>query len=343
MAFEYTIPEKLSADLILSKVSEESIMQFYLGIDIRSKKLFRSPLRSDKNPTCSIFRNKRGRLIYKDFATGQYLDCWNVVMTKYSCNYYEALKMVANDFGIQHDSTLKRNKGVIKQVPRIEDKEMAKIQVEVQDFTELELKWWAKYGITKETLEKFRVFSCKHVFLNDNVVAQSQQHCPIFGYYGGKYQGLELWRCYFPKRTSYRFLTNWPSKKIQGYDQLPKNGKILCITKSMKDTMVLDSLGIPSCSPNSETQFISDTMLDNLKKRFKKIVVLFDNDQTGITFMNKLKKQHPEFIYTWIPRKYEAKDVSDFYKSYGRNKTIKLINQFIKHLTKNKNGKIESA
>ena len=335
MAFEYTIPEKLSSDLILSKVSEESIMQFYLGINIRSKKLFCSPLRADRHPTCSLFRNSKGRLIYKDFGDGSYLDCWNFVMKKYGVNYYQALKIIANDFNIQHDSSIKKNKGkIVYNIPRIEDKDIAKIQIEAQDFTELELKWWNKYGITEKTLKKFNVFSCKHIFLNGNLYAQSQQHNPIFGYYGGKYQGLELWRCYFPKSKSTRFLTNWPSKKIQGYSQLPKSGKVLVITKSMKDTMLFDELGIPSCSPNSETQFISDSVLEDLKKRFKKIIVVFDSDYTGITFMNKLKKKHPEFIYTWVPRKYGAKDISDFYKANGKKKTIKLINEFISYIKK---------
>ena len=339
MAFDFTIPEKLSADLILSRVSEETLMQFYLGIDIKSKKLFRSPLRADKHSTCSLYRNSKNKLIFKDFATGQHLDVFNVVATKYSVNYYEALKIIANDFGIKHDSSIKKNKGKIDyNIPKIEDKEMARIQVEIQEFTELELKWWSKYGITRETLKKFNVFSCKHVFLNGDLYAQSQQHCPIFGYYGGKIQEhgekIELWRIYFPKNKSYRFLTNWPSKKVQGFSQLPSKGKVCVITKSMKDTMVFDSLGIPSCSPNSETQFLSDQMLDNLKKRFKKLIVLFDNDQTGIIFMNKLKKKYPELLYTWIPRKYEAKDISDFYAKYKRKKTIQLINDFIKYIKK---------
>ena len=114
---------------------------------------------------------------------------------------------------------------------------------------------------TLETLKRFNVYSCKHVFLNGQLVAKSQQHCPIFGYYGKKYQGIELWRCYFPKRTSFRFITNWPSKKIQGYDQLPKSGKLLVITKSLKDVMCLYSCGITACAPNSENLFISDAVL----------------------------------------------------------------------------------
>lgn len=335
---DFQFQPKLTKELILSRFSEEQIMEFYLHIPIK-KGLFRSPLRRDKEPTCSFYRSGRGDLIFKDFATGQHLNVFGVVQSLFNCDYFEALKIIANDFGIVRDRTIARNPGKINSNPvQIKDKEMSKIQIEVQDFSELELKWWGKYGIDLNILKKFDVYSCKHLFLNGQLFAKSQQHCPIFGYYGKKYQGLELWRCYFPKRTSFRFITNWPSKKIQGYDQLPKQGKLLVITKSMKDVMCLYSCGITACAPNSETQFLSDNVLDDLKQRFKHIVVLFDNDETGISFMNKLKKKHPDLIYTWIPRRYNAKDISDYYKEYGRKETLNLIKEFVLWLKNRENS-----
>lgn len=335
----FILPEKINLNkkFILSKISEEQIMAFYLKVPINNKKLFRSPLRSDKHNTCSIFRSNNGTLLFKDFATGQALNCFEIVKTLYKCDYYTALHIIANDFGLIRDNTLVKNRGkIISKDFKIDEKEFSKIQVEIQDFTNLELKWWAKYGITKDILDKFNVYSCKHVFLNGQLIAKSQQHCPIFGYYGKKYQGLELWRCYFPKRREGRFIGNWPTKKIQGLEYLPKSGNLLVITKSMKDVMCLYSLGISAVAPNSETQFISDTMLSDLKKRFKHIIVLFDNDLTGISFMNKQKRLHPELIYTWIPRESGAKDISDFYKIYNKKKTQELIKDYILYL---KNGK----
>lgn len=334
MNFEFK--PNITKDLILSRYSEEQIMEFYLHVPIK-RGLFRSPLRRDKEPTCSFYRNNSGDLIFKDFATGQHLNVFGVVQDMFKCNYFEALRIIANDLGIVRDNSIIKNSGKINTNPIIiKDKEISKIQVEIQEFSDLELKWWKRYGITLDILKKFDVYSCKHVFLNDQLFAKSQQHCPIYGYYGKKYHGLELWRCYFPKRTSYRFITNWPSKKIQGYDQLPNTGKLLVITKSMKDTMCLYSMGIASCSPNSETQFISNTVLEELKNRFEHIVVLFDNDYTGITFMNRTKKLHPELIYTWIPFKYKAKDISDYYKEYGRKETLNLIKNFILWLKENR-------
>jgi len=336
MNFNLLNKPKLNKELVLSKLTEEQVFSFYIGSEVKSKQLFRSKLRNDKNPTCSIFRNKSGTLIYKDFATGQYLDCFNYVMELFHCDYYTALNIIANDFNIIQNTSIIKNKGkIISNAFKIEEKEFSKIQVEIQEFTELELKWWAKYGISKDILKKYNVYSCKHVFLNDQLIAKSQQHCPIFGYYGRKYQGNELWKIYFPKRKEYRFIGNYPSRKMQGYDQLPESGKICCITKSQKDVMCLYSLGIPACAPNSETVIPLDAIIDNLKKRFTYIIALWDNDYTGITFLNKFKKKHPELIYTWIPRHLDAKDISDFYAKYKRKKTLDLIKSFLIYL-KNK-------
>lgn len=329
MNINFSFKPNITKELILSRFSEEQLMEYYLHVSVK-KGLFRSPLRKDRRPTCSFYRNGSNTLIFKDFATGQHLNIFGVVQEIFRCNYFEALRIIANDMGIVRDKSLQKNSGKINENPvKIQDKEMSKIQVEIQDFTNLELKWWEKYGITPEILKYFNVYSCKHVFLNGQLIAKSQQHCPIFGYYGKKYQGIELWRCYFPKRTSFRFITNWPSKKIQGYDQLPKKGKLLVITKAMKDTMCLYSCGIIACAPNSENLFISDTMLEKLKNRFENIVVFYDNDRPGLYNMAKIRKEHPELIYISIPKKYGSKDISDFYKDYGRKETLNLIKQFI--------------
>ena len=325
----FSFQPKITKELILSRFSEEQLMEYYLHLPVK-KGLFRSPLRRDKQPTCSFYRNKSGTLIFKDFATGQHLNVFDVVQSIFRCDYFESLRIIANDFGIVQDNTLHKNPGKINLNPiKIKDKEISKIQIEVQEFTDSELKWWGKYGISKDILKRFDVYSCKHVFLNDQLFAKSQQHCPIFGYYGKKYQGLELWRCYFPKRTSFRFITNWPSKKIQGYDQLPKKGKLLVITKSMKDSMCLYSCGITACAPNSENLFIPDKVLEDLKNRFENIVVLYDNDKPGLYNMAKIRKEHPELTYVFIPKRYGSKDISDFYKDHGRKETLNLIKTFI--------------
>lgn len=322
MKLNFEIEPEITKEFLLSKFNEETFMTYYLGIPVK-KGLFKSPLRGDHVPTCSFFRNKAGELIFKDFSGAFYGNFINVVMYKYQCNYYKALKIIASDFGLIGTSI---KKTPIKVQETFKDSGQAVINVEIQDFTEQELKWWNKYGITEKILKKFKVYSCKNVWLNGNYFAKSAQNNMMFGYYGGIKDKVELWRIYFPQRKEYRFLSNWNSNKIQGFNQLPKTGNILVITKSMKDVMTLYSVGIPAIAPNSETLFISDNILSNLKERFNRIFVLYDNDLPGISNMNKIKKLHPELNYLWIPRETGAKDISDLHKLLGK----KNFNVFLK-------------
>ena len=61
--FEFSFGESITKEFILSKLTEESIFCYYLGIPQVSKKLIRSKLRKDKNPTCGFYRNKAKNII----------------------------------------------------------------------------------------------------------------------------------------------------------------------------------------------------------------------------------------------------------------------------------------
>lgn len=323
---DFTFEPKISKGYLLSKYSEETYMEYYLGIPVK-KGLFCSPLRKDNTPTCSYFRNKSGELIFHDFSGDFYGNFISVVMRKYNVSYNKALNIIAEDFGLKKKVST-RVVHIKESTSKFEKTGPAKIGIEIKDFTDKELKWWKEYGITEEILKKFKVYSCKNIFLNDELVNTFNNNL-MFGYYGGKKNGLELWRIYYPGRTTYRFLSNWPSKKLQGYSQLPKSGKLLVITKSMKDCMTLYSLGINAIAPCSETLFVADAVIQELKNRFKYIVVFYDNDIPGISNMRKIKKKYPELIYFYIPRRYKAKDISDFYKLYKKKQTLEFIKNSI--------------
>ncbi len=334
--FEFSFGDSVTKEFILARVSEEEIFCYYLGISSISKKLICSKLRQDNNPTCGFYRNNKGELYLHDFATGEFYNCFSLVMQLFSVGYYQALRIIANDFNLKSFSNITKTPGqFVTNVKKYVDTGMSKIQIERKDFSQEELDWWLQFGITKETLKKFKVHSCKSVFLNDALYSMTKSPNMVFGYYGGKMEGKELWRIYYPfnkHNGGIRFLTNWPAKKIQGFEMLPKTGNLLVITKSMKDVMCLHEFGINAIAPNSETLFISDSVLEQLKKRFKRIVVIYDSDSAGIASMRKIKKLHPEFIYTWIPRDYECKDISDLYKYKGRQLTLNLITKFVKWL-----------
>ena len=97
MYFSALEPE-ITKEFIFSKINQESIMQFYTGIDVTSKKLHLSPFRNDHKVTCALYKSKSNILYLHDFATNEHINCFQVVMKKYGVNYYEALQIIARDF-----------------------------------------------------------------------------------------------------------------------------------------------------------------------------------------------------------------------------------------------------
>lgn len=299
-------------------------MEHYTGVHVK-KGLFISPLRTDREPTCSFYKTASGDLILNDFNGSFCGNFISVVMYKFNCNYYKALQIIANDFGLIKRKNIKVNPPKIEYSGEVlEENKTASIRVEIKDFTEKELLWWKSFGITLETLKNFKVYSCKNIFLNHNFFSYSTEKTPMYGYYGGKRNGLEMWRIYTPSKKKFKFLSNWNKCMIQGANMLPETGDFIVITKSMKDVMVLYEFGIPAVAPNSESTFVSDNQLKKLKERFKKVIILYDNDLAGIHAMNKFRK-NKDVLCMWLPRN-KAKDISDYFKAYGKNKTLELIN-----------------
>ena len=321
-----SLKPKVTKDFILSKVNQESIMHYYTGHDVNSKKLFTSVLRNDNHVTVSYYKSKSGILYMHDFATNEHIDCWNVVMRLYNCNYYEALNIIARDFELidgEHQISS------FKIIPEIKESESAKIQVQIKEYTNEELDWWKQFGISKKTLKKYCIYSIQHVFLNGELKFTSSKQCPIYGYYFGKDKnGIEKWKIYFPLKENYRFLNNLSKKVLQGYHQLPKTGDLLVITKSMKDLMAMYEFGIPAVSPNSETLFVDDKKLEEFKQRFKHILVIYDNDRPGMHNMWLIRKEHPELNYYYLPW-YLSKDFTDSIKLVGVENMKEYINEFM--------------
>lgn len=331
MKFINVFKENITKEYLFSKgINQESIMTYYTGTNVNSKKLFLSPFRQDKHVTCSYYKSKSGILYLHDFATNEHINCFEVVMRLYNCNYYKALDIIAKDFGlIETSKEYEKIKNKPKIIDPIKESDLTIIQCQIKDFTDKELEWWNQFGINQKLLKKYHVFSIKHIFLNGELKFTSSETCPIYGYYFGKDKnGLERWKCYFPAKENYRFIGNLSKKILQGYQQLPKTGDLLVITKSMKDCMALKAFNIAACSPNSETLFINDKQLEEFKKRFKHIIVMYDQDRPGKHNMWLIRKQHPELNFFCMPKSLK-KDFTDTIKEIGMDKMKELVNNFM--------------
>lgn len=302
---EQTKQPDITLDWILSKVTEYDIYAKYIG-EFKVGMIYNSPFRKDKNPSFGIFYSKRtNQLLFKDHGTGE---CGNVIkfVQLYTgiTNYPDILKDIVNRLNISNSTKLTTTQYKLPTE--------TVIGIVRQNFTETDKKYWSQFNIDINTLKKFNVFSIKYYLCNGVVKGIYKDTNPMYAY--KVYNNFKIYRPLGDKYTKWR--NNLTEYDIQGYEQLPQKGDTLIITKSMKDVMCLYKMGIPAISPSSESTFIPDKCLEELKTRFKRILILFDRDVAGIKYLRKINKK-TGLEPLLINKKFNAKDVSDAIKLNG--------------------------
>ena len=311
--------QQITLDWILSKVTEYDIYSAYIG-NFKVGMIYNSPLRKDKNPSFGCYYSRKTKqLLFKDHGTG---DCGNVIkfvsLFTGLTNYSDILNDIVNKLKITNNTQLVSSKQYISSQETV-------IGIVRQDFTQTDINYWSQFNISLDTLKKFNVNSIKYYLCNGIVKGIYKDINPMYAY--KVYNHFKIYRPLADKYTKWR--NNLTENDIQGFKQLPKTGDILIITKSMKDVMCLYEMGIPAISPSSESTFIPDKVLEQLKKRFKRIIILFDRDEAGVKYLRKMSlKTGLEGML--IHKKFKAKDISDAIKANGFEKIKNWIYKELK-------------
>lgn len=306
----------ITLDDILSKVTEYDIYSKYIG-HFKIGLIYNSPFRKDKNPSFGIFYSKKsGRLLFKDHGTGE---CGDIIkfVSLYTgiTNYNDILNRIVKDLNITNNTVLKASKEYKIPTETV-------IGVVRQDWTDVDKQYWSQFGITIDTLKKFNVSSIKYYLSNGIVKFTYKDTNPMYAY--KVYNHFKIYRPLADKYTKWR--NNLQEYDIQGFQQLPKKGDLLIITKSLKDVMCLYEMGYTAISPASESTFIPDKVLDMLKNSFKRILICFDRDAAGVKNMRKisLKTGLNGFL---VHKKYKSKDISDAVKNNGFEEIKQWLNK----------------
>lgn len=317
----------IDKEFILERLSQEEIFERYLGIEIDFTELVKSPLREDSNPTCTFKRLAGGVVVFKDWSGHFSGNCFDVVVYLYECNFWDACRRIAYDFGLVDKLGFegKKRKPIVK---IYEERDSATvIQVKWRAFNNLDLSYWADHCIERETMVRYCTAPVQHAWVNGKMCYSARDEDPCYGYYfAGEY------KLYFPLRTEYRFLGNY--KGLQGYEQLPEKGKLVVVTKSLKDVMFLFQIGIAAVAPPSESSILTKDQYKDLSSRFMTVVSLYDFDLTGIRSANKMKRVFgiPRVFFTngrFGTVDYDGKDVTDIARKHGCDHADRVINELL--------------
>lgn len=325
----------ITPENILANVSQEQIFAFYLGKDIRLGECISSPLRRDKNPSWNLFASRNGNILYKDFSTGESGDCFKLVCRLYNINYYEALLKINEDFQLGLVSYSDKIYSMID-IPeyKVYRKSSKSITFTVRKrFNKEDLSYWNSFNIDEELLRYYNVIPVDKVFIENKVIWYSYMDNPIYGYLFNKdlKKSFKLYRPLESDKQK-KWMGTCDGSVLQGWNQLNVYGDMVIITKSMKDSMVLRTMGYDSISPQGESMKMGIKVVDELFVRFGKVYILFDNDESGISGARYFTDNFgiiPFFLPIEYKETIKIKDISDYVKYYGFEYSKKLVQKMI--------------
>lgn len=312
-----------SRSAIFSLVDDYTLFCFYLEQEVIINQAILSPLRvlkADTLPSFVVYPGRNNELRYFDHGTGEGGSVLDFIQALYGYKTLEDVyARISEDFSLDLVAkTVDKTKLVYLKpgdYSRIGFKDVIN-----QEFTAEGMAYWNSYHITREILDEYEVHQVKYILLDDGKMIK-----PLgltFSYRIGLHH-----KVYQPFNPEMKFRNNFPRNYVEGYYQLMKRkvkSQILFITKSTKDVLCYRRMKLDAVAPKAENQVIPDFIIEELKKIYPYIFMVFDDDPAG----RKGVTRYP-FPAIWIPREELVKDTADHMKKYSPEITKQLLKRLV--------------
>ena len=311
-------------DDVLRVASEAQIVSYYLGI-LKVPCIINSPLRQDRHPSFGLYSPNGTEINYIDFSTRDSGTIFTLLKNMWNLDYPEVFKRICQDFSKFNSkaTVIKSSKCDITSQGSSSNIDM---KCKVREWKDYDLEYWASYGITLPWLKYANVYPISHKI----IVKDGKEF--IFG--ADKYayayvefkEGKTTLKIYQPfNKRGFKWANKHDRSVISLWTKVPKTGDKIVVCSSLKDALCLwANTSIPAIAIQGEGYGISDTAINELKRRYKEVYILLDNDEAGLRDGEKLSAS-TGFINLVLPNINGAKDVSDLYKSLENKKRFKDI------------------
>tara|TARA_R110002074_G_scaffold47610_3_gene122016 strand:- start:6397 stop:7374 length:978 start_codon:yes stop_codon:yes gene_type:complete len=302
------------------------VFQYYLnlpeqltGQNIKIKSIFNP---NDKTPSFCIYVNQTiMQYKFKDFSTGKNGNKVDLVKLMFNIEYPEASRKIVKDYNL-----FVKNNGV----QQLNFKPGLKWEVDfikTRQWNKNDSEYWLSFRIGMSILTEYNVKPIEYY----NLIKSKKDHIDTLKFKGKNLYGYfdkhgEIYKIYQPTSSKHKFHKVKPY--LQGYDQLKFNNPYLVICSSLKDALCLKGMGynIEVIAPDSENTMIKPHVIEHLKKKYKKVITLFDNDQAGLEAIEKYKNLY-NLHGCVLPM---SKDISDAIKNYGLEKVHAILKPLLK-------------
>ena len=291
-----------------------------------------SPFRVDNNPSFSIYLDNDNHIKFKDFGDsdcrGSLLD---LLCKKWNCSFYQVFDKILEVMQKQSGSDVTIKPKQVRLMTRKESSELTKIQVAVRPWKDYDLEYWKSYGIEKQWLKYAEILPISHKIITkkDSETGKTRKYIfPADKYaycFIERKEGNLSIKIYQPYNTNgFKWCSKMDSSVVGLWTKIPEYGDRVVLCSSMKDALCLAcQCHIPTLCLQGEGYNMSDTAINELKRRYKKVFICYDTDVAGLLDSENLAIKTG--FKNIIPNLGECKDLSDYYKSLENKEDFKQL------------------
>lgn len=313
---------------ILERVDEYTLYCHYLGFEVIIGAKYPCPdgIRLsngkplDHNPSFGIFERRTGgnlphEFLWKDQSYGYVGDIFDLVQRTIPGlkTRRDAILYIAAEFGF--GGTFQGRTSIVG-IHQRKYLDPVKISIKSKPWTTREYLYWDRGNVNAKILNAYYTYVLQCYWMTEAQVVPDIPKSMAFAY-----RIFDRYQLYFPYITdrSYRFRSDWTEACVPGWHQLQFNSDLCLITKSMKDIQCLRSFGYEAIACRGESVILPAQCIAALKKKYRRILVLFDND-------GKHKGDEYEFEKIFVPKIVDTdKDPFDFCDNHGEVQCRKML------------------
>lgn len=311
----------VSLEDVLHNITEGEIAAYYLGIN-NIPCVINSPLREDRHPSLGVYSLDGTKIHYTDFATNESGSIFDLLSKMWNLSFNEVLIRIYKDCPNKKTVNVYKNTGRLN--VSVLSQNSSDLQCKIREWKDYDVEYWKQFGISIKWLKYAEVYPISHkIIIKNNCKYVLNVDKLAYAYVEHK-EGKVTLKIYQPyNKKGYKWSNKHDKSVISLWTKVPKSGDHICICSSLKDALCLwANTGIPSIAIQGEAYKMSNTAINELKRRFKYIFILLDNDEPGIKDAEQLSKD-TGFINVVLPQFEGGKDISDYFKVLNNKKQFK--------------------
>lgn len=306
--------------------TQAQITSYYLGVkDIPC--IICSPLRRDEKPSMGIYSPNGTEVNFIDFGTGERGSIFTLLRKMWNTSFADTLKKIYEDF-TRFSSSVSVRVSIpsCRIVGNPDHSKSVDVKCKVREWRDYDIEYWESYGVPLKWLKYADVYPISHkiIIKNDNsYVFGADKYAYAYVEFKEGKTTLKIYQPY--NKRGFKWTNKHDKSVISLWTKVPEYGDKICICSSLKDALCLwANTGIPALAIQGEGYSMSNTAVSELKRRYKEIYILLDNDEAGLKDGLSLSES-TGFTNIVLPKEYGEKDISDLYHSLQDKEHFKSI------------------